>query len=237
MTVSNSAAGTAPHSAAPAEQALSGEGQGATRARAREATPNSAQSAAQSTAQFPDTRSDRIGELWTRWAAWITPPDIVSRDRPALGKIRAYARSGEWTRPAGVPRRAGQAYAAAVAVPVTACCYWLAWIIERPARLPEASGDQAAWKRWVVWVTPPDIGRADRPGLAKVRAAARERWSRAGRPRRAGRFYATAVAVPVTACCYWLAWIIERPARVVAAGVLAVQLAQFPPLSWLIELI
>lgn len=79
----------------------------------------------------PVTWSDRLAGV----ASGFTPPDIWSTDRPSLSLMWAYAAHGDWTGDTGLPRRAGQAYAVLVAVPVTAVTYLLAWAAERPSRL------------------------------------------------------------------------------------------------------
>lgn len=77
------------------------------------------------------TWSDRLAGT----ARGFTPPDIWSSDRPSLSQMWAYAARGDWTGDTGLPRRAGQAYAVLIAVPVTAVTYLLAWAAERPSRL------------------------------------------------------------------------------------------------------
>ena len=67
--------------------------------------------------------------------AGISPPDIWSTARPPLRAVWAYAAHGDWTRESGAPRRAGQAYALLVGLPVVAVAYGVAWSAERPARL------------------------------------------------------------------------------------------------------
>lgn len=79
----------------------------------------------------PVTWRDRLADV----REVFTPPDIWSTDRPSLSLMWAYAARGDWTGEAGLPRRAGQAYAVLVAVPVTAVTYLLAWAAERPSRL------------------------------------------------------------------------------------------------------
>jgi hypothetical protein len=89
--------------------------------------------------------------------------------------------------------------------------------------------------RWLAWVTPPDIWSQDRPGLSKTWAyASRGAWARpTGPSRRLGQAYVAVVAFPVKAACQLIDWLVERPSRLVAAGVLLVVLAQFPPVAWL----
>lgn len=108
------------------------------RVRTREGSGESAQSQPDS-ASAPDgdkhpapvTWSDRLADT----ARGFSPPDIWSTDRPSLSQVWAYAARGDWTGESGLPRRAGQAYAVLVAVPVTAVTYLLAWAAERPSRL------------------------------------------------------------------------------------------------------
>lgn len=111
------------------------------RVRTRESSAGSAQPQGDSApllddlnASAPVTWSDRFAG--TRDA--FTPPDIWSTDRPSLSHMWAYAAHGDWTSDTGMPRRAGQAYAVLVAVPVTAVTYVLAWAAERPSRLAAA---------------------------------------------------------------------------------------------------
>lgn len=69
-------------------------------------------------------------------------------------------------------------------------------------------------------VTPPDIVRSDRPGLAKVWRHARH-GAYAGQnriPRAAGVLYGVLVAVPVITVAYLVAWLVERPARAAVAA-------------------
>lgn len=77
--------------------------------------------------------------------------------------------------------------------------------------------------------TPPDFIHHDRPSLAKGWAYAdRGEWTtKDGALRTAGRVYVLVAAVPRAGLLY-IDWIIERPSRLIAAGVLLVLL-----LSWL----
>jgi len=79
-------------------------------------------------------------------------------------------------------------------------------------------------------ICPPDIWSHDRPGLAQVWAyATRGEWTTPGGvPRLLGRLYALGVALPVTAVLYALAWLFERPARLIAVLVL-LALTGLPP--------
>lgn len=90
------------------------------------------------------------------------------------------------------------------------------------------------WGGLLGFVTPPDVWSTDRPSLSKAWAyAARGEWTREdGLPRRAGQAYAFA-AVPVIGLLYLLAWVVERPARLAAAALLVVLLAQFVPVSFI----
>ena len=126
MTVRDSA----PHSAVDFEKASDGGANASGRARAREASHESAQSQPESAVAFSD---------WLRKVgALFTPPDIVREDRPSLEKAWAYASRGEWTNRTGVYRRAGQAYAA-FALAVKTICYSIEWVAERPSRLGAAA--------------------------------------------------------------------------------------------------
>jgi len=108
------------------------------RVRTREGSDESAQSQPDSAPPVDLTKppatvtwSDRIAEA----AGKISPPDIWSHDRPALRRVWAYAARGDWTGPDGAPRRAGQIYALAVAMPVVAVAYMVAWAAERCSRM------------------------------------------------------------------------------------------------------
>lgn len=109
--------------------------------RVREVSGESAQSQDQSAPavdldKHPDpvTWSDRLRGVKDAF----TPPDIWAQDRPSLSKVWAHATRGDWTGDTGLPRRIGQAYAIAVAVPLTAVAYVLAWTAERPSRAAAA---------------------------------------------------------------------------------------------------
>jgi hypothetical protein len=90
----------------------------------------------------------------------------------------------------------------------------------------------AAAAQW----TPPDVWADGRPALEQVWAYARHgEWTtRSGVWRWAGCIYAFAVAVPVPRTANYLAWICERPSRLLAAALLLIVFAQVPPLSWLV---
>ncbi|GAA4522889.1 hypothetical protein GCM10023191_102410 [Actinoallomurus oryzae] len=145
MTVRDETARTVPHSAVtPDSGPAEGVNAGA-RGRAREATPGSAQCGAQSTAQSAaqseadsSTLGKHLAKVWTRFLGWITPPDIWSSDRPSLAKVWAHATHGQWARPTGPARRAGQIYTVLVAFPIAACCKYIEWLSERASRLVAA---------------------------------------------------------------------------------------------------
>jgi hypothetical protein len=108
---------------------------------------------------------------------------------------------------------------------------------EAPLTLGDYFGDHLDWLRNAAETfTPPDIWSKDRPSLSQVWAyAARGEWTGPdGAPRRAGQLYALGVALPAAVVAYALAWVFERPARLIAAAVLVAVLTQIPPLSWLI---
>lgn len=112
--------------------------QRATRARAREGSPGTAQSQDKSAETVTVTVSDYLAEVgeWVRDT--FTPPDVWSADRAALSKVWAYASRGEWTAEDGAFRKAGQVYALAVAVPLIFAFAVLEWTVERPTRLATA---------------------------------------------------------------------------------------------------
>lgn len=95
---------------------------------------------------------------------------------------------------------------------------------------------------WDVWgwikdlITPPAIWTEGSEPLEQEWAyACRGEWtSKDGIPRKAGQVYALLIALPVLAVADYLKWIIKRPSRLIAAGLLLFVLAQFPPVSWLI---
>ena len=108
------------------------------RVRTREGSGESAQSQAPS-APAVDLRKEpapiTLGERFPDLRTMFSPPDIWLQDRPSLSSVWAYASHGDWTNPAGAPRRIGQMYALLASVPVVAIAYTLAWTAERPARL------------------------------------------------------------------------------------------------------
>lgn len=83
--------------------------------------------------------ADHMGPALGWISGTFTPPDVWSQDRPSLSKLWAYASRGDWTTDTGAPRRAGQAYAALFAFPLTAFAYFAAWVAERPSRLAAAT--------------------------------------------------------------------------------------------------
>lgn len=92
--------------------------------------------------------------------------------------------------------------------------------VHNPDSSPKSLTD---WLRpFLSGFTPPDIVRHDRPSLRKLWAyGARGAYTaESGLPRRAGQFYSFAASA-VIGVLYFLAWIIERPSRLIAAGVLA----------------
>ena len=107
------------------------------RTRVREGSPENAQPQPPSAVDFEktDDAPDVTESAPQRIGAGISPPDIWSTARPPLRAVWAYAAHGDWTRESGAPRRAGQAYALLVGLPVVAVAYGVAWSAERPARL------------------------------------------------------------------------------------------------------
>lgn len=138
MTASDAPVRGGFHSETPTAQSAPGKGQGAQRARAREDTPIPSQFGAQSVSQSDLTIGDRIEQVWKVTLGWVTPPDIWAADRPSLAKVWAHATYGQWARPGGVCRRAGQVYTVMVALPVAAVCKYLEWVTERGSRLAAA---------------------------------------------------------------------------------------------------
>jgi hypothetical protein len=140
-----------PHTPAPGGEDANASGRAPKRAGARENNAASAQPQPHSADPETGTEGDgqaaepaesagpSLAERARAVAAAGTPPDVWAADRPALRAVWAYARRGEWTTRTGVWRRAGCVYAFAVAVPVTALAYYLAWICERPSRLLAAA--------------------------------------------------------------------------------------------------
>ena len=123
----------APHSALHSPQDDVPDPNASVRAPAREDSPPIAQSEPKSAV----TWSDQIGPMWSRIVADVTPPDIVTEDRPSLRKAWAYAAAGEWTTKTGTLRTCGMAYAC-LAISAKTVLYYLDWIIERPTRLGTA---------------------------------------------------------------------------------------------------
>lgn len=94
------------------------------------------------------------------------------------------------------------------------------------------AADAAAWVQGTF--TPPDVWRDPSASLADRWAYATQgEWTGQGFIRTAGQVYALAIALPAAAVCRVADWVIERPGRAAAAGVLLAVLAQFPPVSWL----
>lgn len=112
--------------------------QRAGRAGAREGSPGTAQSQPDSADPGKVTLSDYAAETGAWVRSTFTPPDVWSKDRPALSQVWAYASRGEWTTAEGAFRKAGQVYAITVAFPVVAAAYIAAWVAERPGRLATA---------------------------------------------------------------------------------------------------
>lgn len=113
----------------------SGKPHAQARARARESSPGTAQSQPDSADPGKVTLSDYAAETGAWVRSTFTPPDVWSKDRPALSQVWAYASRGEWTTAEGAFRKAGQVYAITVAFPVVAAAYITAWVAERPGRL------------------------------------------------------------------------------------------------------
>lgn len=104
------------------------------RARAREDSPESAQSQPESPDTSGVTASDYLAEMGGWLRSTFTPPDIWSAERAALSKVWAYACRGEWTTDTGLARTIGQIYALTIAFPLIGVCALIEWVVERPAR-------------------------------------------------------------------------------------------------------
>lgn len=81
------------------------------------------------------TLGDRLAGAGTRLVEVFQPPEIWTDDRPALAKVAARAKRGEWTKANGAVRKAGVAYFRFVYVPTAAACRYVDWMVERPSRL------------------------------------------------------------------------------------------------------
>jgi len=81
------------------------------------------------------TLGDRITDAGQRLFVMFQPPEIWTDDRPALAKVAARAKRGEWTKPTGAVRKAGVAYFRFVYVPTAAVTRYVDWLVERPSRL------------------------------------------------------------------------------------------------------
>lgn len=120
------------------------------RARAREVSPETAQSQPDSA----DTSRVTLGDYAAEAGAWarstFTPPDLWSKDRASLRQVWAYASRGEWTTDDGMFRKAGQVYALLVAIPAIFAAAAVEWTVERPSRLAAA-----ALLLWLLSQVPP----------------------------------------------------------------------------------
>lgn len=138
MTDSDIPRGGADSAVHSAVQSPSPAGSGAyaqARARAREATPQAVHPQPDEAPSVTVTWSEHLADLK---AAWM-PPDIWRQPRPGLADRWAYATcSKEWTGD-GYLRKAGQAYAIAIALPAAAVLLLADWIVERPSRLAAAT--------------------------------------------------------------------------------------------------
>lgn len=76
-----------------------------------------------------------LGERLAGWLGVFQPPEIWTEDRPALAKVAARAKRGEWTKADGALRKAGVAYFRLVYVPTAAVTRYVDWLVERPSRL------------------------------------------------------------------------------------------------------
>lgn len=76
-----------------------------------------------------------LGERLAGWVGVFRPPEIWTDDRPALAKVAARAKRGEWTKADGAVRKAGVAYFRFVYVPTAAVTRYVDWLVERPSRL------------------------------------------------------------------------------------------------------
>lgn len=86
--------------------------------------------------------------------------------------------------------------------------------------------------------TPPDIVRQDRPSLRKVWAyGARGAYTaESGSWRAAGRLYSFAASAAI-GVLYYLAWLVERPSRLLAAAVLAFLIFFEEVTAWVTSLV
>jgi len=91
--------------------------------------------------------AERAAVLARHWQLMITesarrsmdrPGSVLTDPPPSIGHIAAYYRAAPWVpahHESGALRAAGRAYGYAVALPVVAALYSLAWLFARPVRI------------------------------------------------------------------------------------------------------
>lgn len=91
------------------------------------------------TPEWLERGRERAGAVWAVFA----PPDIARVDRPSLSKVWRHAAYGQHLPAAGAARTAAFVYVVAVAMPIIAACYALAWTVERKSRAAVAASSIA----------------------------------------------------------------------------------------------
>lgn len=95
-------------------------------------------------------------------------------------------------------------------------------LVEAPDLLPVRARVARVWDV-AVGDTPSPWSAAQPPLADLVRYAHEAPWcaEEATGWRKAGRFYQWTISIPVSLVCYLLAWLVQRPARLLLAAVLA----------------
>jgi hypothetical protein len=164
------------------------------------------------------------------WTRGMAAPDWWATQPPSLSTIWAFASRGEWTAPTGLPRFAGRAYAACVAIPVISVLNSAVWI--------------TVWGGSRLWhageIEPGDLVSDDMPALAAIwqavtttaqTAQPATQPTKPGGLSHAGVAYAVA-ALPFIAVCYAAGWTVERFSRLAVAAILPGLALGLIPLPW-----
>lgn len=168
---------------------VSGDDKAPARAPAREYDPSGAQSQVHSGDSPRRDWPDRLKPVLSWVLEEFTPPEIYAEDRPSLKKVIGYAKRGGWTNEVGMWRVAGILHSVP-ATCVIGAAYYVAWAVE-----------MAVSRKFTL----PKVHNQDRPSLKKIISCAkRGGWASK---------IAHAVPVLVIAAAYYVAWMVERPAR------------------------
>lgn len=124
MTTESETAQRTPHQTAPSAEAAKAHPRASARASVEAAEPV--------TQRHPVV--ERLGRIGAQALTEFTPPGIWTDPPATLAELSRYARYGAWTTATGFWRTAGVCWYALFAVPVSCAAYYLAWIVQRPAR-------------------------------------------------------------------------------------------------------